>query len=579
MTGYAELEASTPFSFLRGASHAAELVPAAKALGMSALGVADRNTVAGVVRAHDMARQAGLRFLPGARLVFRDGTPDVLCYPRDRAGWGRLTRLLTEGKMRAPKGECWLDRGDLERHAAGLLMVAVPPPVLGGRAEAALRSLAGDHRRHCYVALTRRHRGDDGRRMRRIAELAAGVRVPVLATNDVRYHLPERRPLHDVLTCVRLGCTLETAGRALEPNAERHLKSPAEMARLFAAWPGAVERTLEVVERCPFSLDELSYEYPDEPVPEGLTPDQHLADLTWAGARRLYPDGIPARVQATVARELAILGKLGYARYFLTVHDIVRFARSRDILCQGRGSSANSAVCYCLGITAVDPAEIDLLFERFVSAERQEPPDIDVDFEHEKREDVIQYVYQRYGRHRAGIAATVIHYRPKLAIREVGKVMGLAEDATAALSTQSWNPGDELWSDAHATAAGLDPASAVVRRTIELARELVGFPRHLSQHVGGFVLTRGRLDETVPIGNAAMKDRTFIEWDKDDIDTLGIMKVDVLALGMLTCIHRAFRPAGRHDADGHPAGGPGGVPDAAAWATRWGCSRWKAGRR
>ena len=540
MSFYAELEVSSPFSFLRGASHAEELVVAADALGLSALGLADWNTVAGIVRAHDAARQKKLRFLPGARLVFRDGTPDVLCYPSDRAGWGRLTRLLTEGKRRAPKGECWLDRADLDRHAASLVMIAVPPSTLRPASEAALRSLLGDYRRQCYMALTRRHRSDDDRQLRRLSELAASVRAPVMATNDVRYHLPDRRPLHDVLTCVRLRRTIETAGRALEPNAERHLKSPGEMARLFEAWPGAIECTMEVVERCPFSLEELRYEYPDEPVPDGLTPDQQLANLTWEGARQLYPKGVPDNVSETVCKELGILESLGYARYFLTVHDIVRFAKSKGILCQGRGSSANSAVCYCLGITAVNPAEIDLLFERFVSTERGEPPDIDVDFEHEQREKIIQYIYERYGRHRAGIAATVIHYRPKLAIREVGKVMGLAEDATAALSTQSWNSGKELWGDDHVAAAGLDPASPVVQRTIELARELVGFPRHLSQHVGGFVLTRGRLDETVPIGPAAMKDRTFIEWDKDDISSLGIMKVDVLALGMLTCIHKAF---------------------------------------
>ena len=544
MSFYAELEVSSPFSFLRGASHAEELVVAADALGLSALGVTDWNTVAGVVRAHDAARQKQVRFLPGARLVFRDGTPDVLCYPADRDGWGRLTRVLTEGKKRAPKGECFLDRADLDYWADGWVMIAVPPPTLDASAEAALRSLAAQHRKHCYVAMTRRYRSDDGRRLRRVAELAAAVRAPVVATNDVRYHLPDRRPLHDVLTCVRLGCTVESAGHALEPHAERHLKSPAEMARLFEPWPGAVERTAEIVERCRFSLDELRYEYPDEPVPEGRTPDEHLKILTWEGAARLYPGGVPESVQEQVAKELDVLRNLGYARYFLTVQDIVSYARSRDILCQGRGSSANSAVCYCLGITAVDPTEIDLLFERFVSTERQEPPDIDVDFEHDKREEVIQYIYRRYGRERAGIAATVIHYRPKLAIREVGKVMGLAEDATAALSTQSWNAGEELWSDGHAAAAGLDPASPAVRRTIALARELVGFPRHLSQHVGGFVLTRGRLDEVVPIGPAAMKDRTFIEWDKDDIDTLGIMKVDVLALGMLTCIHKAFRLLG-----------------------------------
>ena len=342
------------------------------------------------------------------------------------------------------------------------------------------------------------------------------------------------------MTCIRLGRTIEAAGLAVQPNAERHLKPPAEMARLFRDQPEALARTLEVVEACRFSLDEITYEYPDEPVPPGRTPDQHLADLVREGATRRYPAGVPGAVRATLHKELALIARLGYARYFLTVHDIVRFACGAGILCQGRGSAANSAVCYCLGIIAVDPTEIDLLFERFVSAERREPPDIDVDFEHERREEVIQYIYRRYCHQHAGIAATVIHYRPKMAVREVGKVMGMSEDATAALAAESWNAGSELWADERLGEIGLDPASPVVRRTVALARELVGFPRHLSQHVGGFVLTRGRLDETVPIGPASMPDRYFIEWDKDDIDALGIMKVDVLALGMLTCIHRAF---------------------------------------
>jgi error-prone DNA polymerase len=362
----------------------------------------------------------------------------------------------------------------------------------------------------------------------------------LVATNDVLYHTPERRALQDVMTCIRLGCTIETAGLALQPNAERYPKLPTEMARLFRDHPEALARTLEVVAACHFSLDEITYEYPDEPVPPGRTPDQHLADLVAEGAMRRYPAGVPEAVRATLDKELALIAQLGYARYFLTVHDIVRFARNAGILCQGRGSAANSAVCYCLAITAVDPTEINLLFERFVSAERREPPDIDVDFEHERREEVIQYIYRRYGRHRAGIAAAVIHYRPKLAVREVGKAMGLSEDVTAALAAEHWNTAGELWPDQRLREIGLDPASTVMQRTVALARELVGFPRHLSQHVGGFVLTRGRLDETVPIGPAAMPDRYFIEWDKDDIDTLGIMKVDVLALGMLTCIHRTF---------------------------------------
>jgi error-prone DNA polymerase len=551
---YAELQVMSAFSFLRGASRAEELAATARVLGLSAIGLADLNTVAGTVRMHDAARQVGIRLLPGARLAFRDGTPDLLCYPRDRAAWGRLTRLLTLGKSRVPHGDtgeearrlarCFLDRADLAAHAQGQVLIAVPPARIDRAFRERLDRLAADHASgDFYLAASRRYRGDDARRLRALA--AAGV--PMLATNDVLYHVPERRALQDVMTCIRLGRRIEEAGLALQPNAERHLKSPREMARLFRDHPEALARTEAVVRRCAFALDELSYAYPDEPVPPGMTADAHLAQLTWEGAAERFPDGVPPRVRDTIARELALIERLGYARYFLTVHDIVRFARSQGILCQGRGSAANSSVCYALGVTAVNPVEIDLLFERFVSAERREPPDIDVDFEHERREEVIQYIYRRYGRERAGIAATVIHYRPKSAIREVGKALGLAEDATAALSAQSWSPEGTLWPDDRVAEVGLDPASPPVRRAIALARELVGFPRHLSQHVGGFVLTRERLDETVPIGNAAMDARTFIEWDKDDIDTLGIMKVDVLALGMLTCIRKAFALLGMTD--------------------------------
>jgi len=554
---YAELAVATPFSFLRGASQPDELVARAGELGIAALGIADRNTVAGVVRAHEAAKAAGLRILPGARLVFRDGTPELLCYPTDRAAWGRLTQLLTLGKSRTRKGECDLDFADLAAHGAGQILIALPPQRLDAAFTGRLETLRKTFPNRAYLAASRRHRGDDAARLRTLADLAAHTRLPLVAINDVLYHAPERRPLHDVMTCIRLGTTIAAAGRALQPNAERHLKSPAEMARLFRAHPGAVERTLDVVSRCTFSLDDLSYEYPEEPIPPGLTADEHLAALTWSGAAQRYPQGIPDPLRATLDKELRLIAELRYAPYFLTVHDIVAFARGQGILCQGRGSAANSAVCYCLGITAVDPTQIDLLFERFVSAERREPPDIDVDFEHERREEVIQYIYQRYGRHRAGIAATVIHYRPKMAAREVGRVMGLSEDATAALSAQSWNAAGNLWPDERLTEIGLDPASPIVRRTVTLARELIGFPRHLSQHVGGFILTKGALDETVPIGPAAMEGRSFIEWDKDDIDTLGIMKVDILALGMLTCIRKAFRLL---EARGIPIGALADVP-------------------
>ena len=543
---FAELQVSSAFSFLRGASSPEELAATASVLGLSAIGITDLNSVAGVVRMWDAAKQVGIRLVVGVRLSFRDDTPDLLCYPQDRAAWGRLARLLTVGKGRVPHGDtgdaakatnrCFLHYTDLLEHGEGQLLLAVAPDRLDVGFRENLQRLQSDFRGRAFLAASRRYRGDDANRLRAMAELP----LPMVATNDVLYHLPDRRPLQDVMTCIRLGCRIDQAGLALQPNGERHLKSPKEMERLFREYPEAVRRTEDIVERCNFSLGELAYEYPDEPIPPGLTPDEHLADLTWQGAAVRYPDGIPRRVRDTIEKELLIIAQLNYARYFLTVHDIVRYAVGHGILCQGRGSAANSAVCYCLHITAVDPAQIDVLFERFISTERREPPDIDVDFEHERREEVIQYIYERYGRERAGIAATVIHYRPKRAIREVGKVMGLSEDATAALSAQSWHAGGELWSDDCLTEIGLDPQSFVVRRSIELARQLVGLPRHLSQHVGGFVLTRGRLDETVPIGRAAMDQRTFIEWDKDDIDRLGIMKVDVLALGMLTCIRKAF---------------------------------------
>ena len=530
-----ELQAASAFSFGHGASHAEELVQTAGALGIAGLAIADRNTLAGVVRAHQAAKSAGLRFMPAARLVFRDTTPDITCIPTSRAGWGRLSRLISLGKGRTIKGECALDLSDLLDHAEGLTIL-----IHADSDHPSLEILSQPFRHRAWLAARRRYAADDAQFLQQAAARASRYRLPLLATNDVLYHAPERRPLQDVMTCVRLGTTLEQAGLALAANAERHLKSPTEMTRLFRAHPHAIAATADMASLCRFSLDELSYEYPDEPVPPGTTPDAHLAALTWQGADHRYPGGVPDRLRATLEKELGMIARLSYAPYFLTVHDIVRHARALGILCQGRGSAANSAVCYCLGITAVDPTEIDLLFERFVSAERREPPDIDVDFEHERREEVIQYIYERYGRHRAGIAATVIHYRPKMAAREVGKVMGLSEDAIAALSAESWNASGSLWSDDRLAEIGLDPGSGVVRRTVALARQLIGFPRHLSQHVGGFVLTRGRLDETVPIGPAAMAGRSFIEWDKDDIDALGIMKVDVLALGMLTCIHRAF---------------------------------------
>jgi error-prone DNA polymerase len=539
---YVELQAVSNFCFLRGASDPDELVTTAKALGLEGLAVCDRNTLAGVVRAHVKAKELGLEFILGCRLDFADGSPSVLCYPTSREAYGRLTRLLTVGQMRAKKGACELQWSDLVQHGEGLLVIVVPPADLDDDFSRRLAQAASDFRGRVWLAASRAYGAQDLKRIAALDTLGRRVGAPIVATGDVLYHAPERRPLQDVLTCIREKCSIQTAGLRLEANAERHLKSPAEMARLFEPWPQAVARTLEIAERCRFSLGELRYEYPDEPVPPGKTAMQHLTDLAWAGAKWRYPSGVPQKVVDLLDKELALIEELNYPNYFLTVHDIVKWATEQGILCQGRGSAANSSVCFCLGVTAVDPCkpDHDVLFERFISKERDEPPDIDVDFEHERRELVMQYVYERYGRHRAAICATVIHYRPRSAIRDVGKALGLTEDITAALAGTVWGSWGDGVPDEHIRQAGLDPTNPEIRRAVDLATELLGFPRHLSQHVGGFILTKRRLDETVPIGNAAMKDRTFIEWDKDDIDALGLMKVDVLALGMLTAIKRAM---------------------------------------
>ncbi len=542
---YAEFGVATNFSFLRGASRPEELIVAAHLLGLAGIGIADRNSVAGLVRAHDTLaheelKGTKLRLLHGVRLVFQDGTPEICAWPQDRDSYGRLTRLLTVGNMRGAKAECLLTFDDLASHAEGQLFVLAPQPRLAPRMRDTLRSLIDLAPDRVWLAASMSHRGDDRKRLARVKSLASETGAKLIATNDVLYHAPDRRPLQDVLTCIREHVTIREAGRLLEVNAERHLKSASEMARLFSDAPEALAETIRLLERVSFSLDQLEYDYPDEPVPPGETPQSWLEHLTWEGAARRYPGGVPPRVAETLRRELALIETLDYAPYFLTVHDIVDFAHKQKILCQGRGSAANSAVCYVLGITAVDPAEMDLLFERFVSQERREPPDIDVDFEHERREEVMQYIYRRYGRMRAGIAATVISYRPRSAIRDVGKALGLTEDVTAALANTVWGSWGDGVSQTQIREAGLDPESPIIRQAASLAAELMGFPRHLSQHVGGYVLTKRRLDETVPIGNAAMEDRTFIEWDKDDLDSLKIMKIDVLALGMLTCIRKCF---------------------------------------
>ena len=554
MTRYAELQATSNFSFLRGAAHPEELVARAAELGHEAIAIADRNTLAGVVRAHIAAKGSGIRLVVGARLDLVDG-PSLVCLPTDRAAYGRLARLLTRGKRRAEKGRCHLTLDDLlagEDFAggAGQILLAVPPEA---PAEAACKAfpetvseLKYYFRKNLYLIVNNIYKGDDIQRISALAEVAATHRVPLVATGDAHAHAASRRPLQDVLTCIREHCTIHDAGYRLYPNAERHLKPADEMARLFREWPDAVARGADIAEQCAFSLDELRYEYPVDPVPEERTPQEELERLAWAGAEERYPRGVPEKVGAQISHELALIGELAYAPYFLTVHDIVRFARGRGILCQGRGSAANSSVCYALGITAVDPDRIDLLFERFVSAERDEPPDIDVDFEHERREEVIQYIYGKYGRERAGMTATVISYRAKSALREVGKALGLSDDAIVALQGTAWRRSWDDIDDASIRDAGLDPTDHTVRLVMKLACELRGFPRHLSQHTGGMVITKSPLDEVVPIENAAMDERTVIEWDKDDLDALRILKIDVLGLGMLTCVRKAFDLLARH---------------------------------
>lgn len=548
---YAEIGIATNFSFLYGGSHPQEYVHQASELRLPVIGIADRNTLAGVVRAYTELGNPEVRYKPrlliGSRLVFIDGTLDILVYPSDRNAYGRLCRLLTRGKRAAEKGECHLRLDDLLEFSEGQLLVLILPhrfePAKVLKVLDRLRQSRADG---VWLAVSLLYRGDDRRRLLRLQRIAAAARVPLLATNEVLYHHPARRPLQDVLTCIREKITIDAVGRQLEANAERHLKPAHEMARLFRDLPEAIAETVAFAARIAFTLDQLQYQYPDEPVPPGKTAQHHLEDLTWAGVSKYFPEGADEKLRAVLRKELNLIAELKYAHYFLTVHDIVQWARSQNILCQGRGSAANSAVCYVLGITAVNPAETDLLFERFISKERLEPPDIDVDFEHSRREEVMQYVYRRYGRHRAAIIATVIHYRPRSAIRDVGKVLGLTEDVTAALADTVWGSWGDDVSDMQIRQAGFDPQNPMVRRAIALATELIGFPRHLSQHVGGYVLTQDRLDTYVPIGNAAMDDRTFIEWDKDDVDAMRMMKVDVLALGMLTCIRKCFDLIAEH---------------------------------
>jgi error-prone DNA polymerase len=514
MRGYAELQVSSNFSFLRGASHPQELVNAANEYGYSAIALTDRNTLSGIVLAHSTLKKLEKRYtrlIVGCRLDLADGE-SILCYPTNRKAYGNLTQLLTLGRRRAEKGECLLQFHDLVDYAQGQHFILPFPQVLTERARAHIERSAGVFRENLHMAITHSYRGDDRQWIRTVADFARSLSIPLVVTNDVLYHEPERKMLQDVVTCIRERCTLAEAGFRLGANAERHLKPPQVMAQLFSEWPDAIEATIEIAERCSFSMNELKYEYPEEIVTPGLSAFEDLKRRAFAGAEIRYPDGVPDAVIQQIHHELKLIAAREYAPYFLTVHEIVKFAKERGILCQGRGSAANSVICYCLGITEADPVARGLLFERFISAARNEPPDIDVDFEHERREEVIQHIYEKYGRDRAGLTATVVHYRKRRVLREVSKVLEISGKVSPERRELALN----------------------------LMNQLIGFPRHLSQHVGGFVIARGRLDELVPIENARMKDRTVIQWDKDDIDELGMMKVDVLGLGMLSAIRRAF---------------------------------------
>ena len=551
---YAELQVTTNYSFLRGGSHPQELVERAIELGHTAIGITDRNTLAGVVRAFAASRHEErpkdpeydrIRLLVGSHLETRDGY-SLLVYPTDLDAYKRLSRLLTLGNRRTGKGQCDIGFDDLAEHADGLLAIVLPPrrpeeAVFSDR----LRKLASLFEDRCYLAASMLYRGDDARRLALLDDLANRHGMKLVATNDVHYHAPERRALQDVVTAIRLGCTVEALGFRRFASAERHLKDPAEMARLFRRHPHAIAATQEIVKRCSFSLRQLTYQYPVV-YEGGETPMDKLIRLTWEGADWRYPDGIPEKVKSTIRKEFALIDLKKIAPYFLTVHEIVMQARKLGILCQGRGSAANSAVCYCLGITSVNPDETDVLFERFLSNARDEPPDIDVDFEHERREEIIQWIYEEKHRSKAALAATVISFRSRSAIREVGKALGLSPDTVGVMADTVWGMGSSGIKVEHVREAGLDPMDPRIMLALELSSALCGFPRHLSQHVGGFVLTQDRLDELVPIQNAAMKDRTVVEWDKDDLDVLEIYKVDVLALGMLTALRKSFALIEKH---------------------------------
>ena len=548
---YTELQVTTNFSFLQGGSHPEELVEQAAIYGYKEIAITDRNSFAGLVRGHVAAKAKGMSIIPGCRLDLLDG-PGLLAYPTNKSAYTQISALLTVGNLRAEKGECHLYKADVYDHAKGVKFIVVPPAVLNSvfAFEAPFEEQLKEYKEvfgnDLYIAASRRYQGDDSKWLHRLSQLSAPLQIPMVSTNDVHYHNPGRRQLQDILTCIREKCTIHTAGFRLHPNAERHLKPIEEMLRLFRNYPDAIRRTQEIVEACQFSLPELKYEYPEELTHNGRTPQEELTFLAWQGAREHFGDCIPEKTKAAINHELAFIEQMNYANYFLTVHDIVRFARDHSILCQGRGSAANSTVCYCLGITSVDPTKFDLLFERFISSARNEPPDIDVDFEHERREEVIQYIYQKYGRERAAIVATVTQQHQKGAIRDVGKAMGLSVDTINRLSASIWEFTAEWFGGKQLAEQGLNPHDKFLRKVLQLTEQFMGFPRQLGQHTGGFVITNGKLSDLCPILNARMENRTCIEWNKDDIDALGFLKIDVLALGMLTCIRKAFDLAKQH---------------------------------
>jgi error-prone DNA polymerase len=548
---YTELQVTTNFSFLRGGSHPEEMVEYADALGYSHIAITDHNTLAGVVRAFAAAKEKKIRVIPACRLDLLDG-PSLLAYPTSQPAYAGLSALLTVGNLRTEKGKCELYKSDVYQYAEGIKFIVLPPEKLNGQYDfdpafiLQLQEYRNELGKSLYLNATRSYTGDDAKRLFRLAKLSEEFEVPLVATNDVYYHHPERRELQDVLTCVREKCTIYNAGFRLQQNAERHLKRRDEMERLFRAYPDAIARTQEIAEACQFSLDTLRYVYPEEITSEGRTPMEELKHLTAKGATDRYPQGIPEKVTQAIAHEMTFIEEMDYASYFLTVYDIVRFAREQNILCQGRGSAANSTVCYCLGITSVDPTKFELLFERFISSARNEPPDIDVDFEHERREEVIQYIYNKYGRDRAAIVATVTQLHQKGAVRDVGKAMGMSVDAINRLSSSLWEFTDEWFDGKRITEQGFNANDPHLLKILQLTRQFMGFPRQLGQHTGGFVITRGKLSDLCPILNARMENRTCIEWNKDDIDALGFLKIDVLALGMLTCIRKAFDLAKRH---------------------------------